>query len=71
VNRTCQSCTKSELAMYVLDSVYLLGFIPGDDWREANLVHAREEGEEGENQRGPNELVFVEEGDDVERLRSG
>ena len=25
----------------------LLGFVPSDDWREANLVHACEEGEEG------------------------
>jgi hypothetical protein len=51
--------------------MYLLGFIPGDDGRQANLVHARKEGEEGENKRGPDELVLVEEGDDVERLRVG
>jgi hypothetical protein len=46
----------------------LLSFIPGDNWREADLVHARKEGKEGENERRPDEFVVVEEGDDVESL---
>ena len=49
----------------------LLGFVPSDDWREANLVHACEEGEEGEYQRRPNKLVLVKKRDDAERLRFG
>jgi hypothetical protein len=46
----------------------LLGFIPSDNGRETNLVHAREESEEGEDQRSPDELVLVEERDNVEGL---
>ena len=46
----------------------LLSLVPGDDWRETNLVHAREEGERGEDERGPNELVLVEEGNELEWL---
>jgi hypothetical protein len=57
--------------MYVLELMDLLGFVPGDDWRETNLVHARKEGEEGKYKRRPDELIFVEEGDDVERLWVG
>ena len=40
----------------------LLSLVPGDDWRKTNLVHAREEGECGEDERGPDELVLVDEG---------
>jgi hypothetical protein len=57
--------------MYVLELMDLLGFIPGDDWRKTDLVHARKEGEEGKYKRRPDELVLVEEGDDVERLWFG
>ena len=46
----------------------LLSLVPGDDWRKTNLVHAREEGERGEDERGPNELVLVEEGNELEGL---
>lgn len=71
MNRTCQSCTKSELVMCASELMDLLGFVPSDDWREANLVHACEEGEEGEYKRCPDEFVVVQEGDDAERLRFG
>jgi hypothetical protein len=47
----------------------LLGFIPGDDGRETDLVHAREEGKEGKYQRRPDPFVLVEGVDDGERLR--
>lgn len=46
----------------------LLSLVPGDDWREADLVHAREEGERSEDERGPDELVLVEEGNELEWL---
>jgi hypothetical protein len=46
----------------------VLGFVPCDNRRKANLPHAREEGESGEDQRRPYEFVVVKEGDDVERL---
>ena len=47
----------------------LLSLVPGNDWREADLVHAREEGEEGEHERCQDELVLVEEGNDIECLQ--
>lgn len=50
--------------------VCLLSFIPGDDWRKTNLVHAREEGECCEDERGPDELVLVEEGNELEWLEN-
>lgn len=37
----------------------VLGFIPSDDWREANLPHACKESESCEEQRGPYELIVV------------
>jgi len=46
----------------------LLSFVPGDNWRKSDLVHARKEGKEGEDERCPDEFVLVEEGDDVEGL---
>jgi hypothetical protein len=39
----------------------LLCFIPGHNWREANLVQSGEEGEECEQERGNDELIFIEE----------
>lgn len=47
----------------------ILCFVPGDDGRQPYLPHTGEEGECGEYQRSPDELVIVEEGDDAERLR--
>ena len=48
----------------------LLGFVPSDNWRKTDLVHAREEGEGCEDERGPDELVLVEEGKELEWLRT-
>ncbi len=56
--------------MYASELMDLLGFVPSDDWREANLVHARKEREEGEYQRCPYELPLVEEVNDTECLLS-
>jgi hypothetical protein len=49
----------------------LLSLVPGDNWRKTNLVHARKEGKEGEDERCPDELVLVEEGDNVKCLSNG
>ena len=46
----------------------LLSLVPGDNWRKTNLVHAREESECGEDERGPDKLVLVEEGNELEWL---
>ena len=48
----------------------LLSFIPGDNGRKTDLVHAREESECGEDERGPDELVLVEEGKELEWLET-
>ena len=47
----------------------LLSFVPGDDWRKTNLVHARKESERGEDERSPDELVLIEESKNVEWLK--
>jgi hypothetical protein len=46
----------------------LLSLVPGNDWRETDLVHARKEGERGEDERGPDELILVEEGNELKWL---
>lgn len=46
----------------------LLSFVPGDNRRKTNLIHAREEGERREDEWGPDKLILIEEGNELERL---
>lgn len=64
VVRTKLSKTKDRLDAYLACDemgVCLLSFVPGDYGRKADLVHAREEGEECENERRYEEFPLVEE----------
>lgn len=40
----------------------ILGFVPGNDRREADLPHAREDGESGKYERRPYPFVLVKGG---------
>lgn len=48
----------------LLAAIGLLSFIPGNDGREANLPHPREEGQRCEDQGRDEPLVFVQHSED-------